>query len=518
MAGTAWLCPVSLVSAQESQDPVPAPDQGAGDQPAEGFGYGEVRQRAQELAGEAYQEPNGSGLPEALQNVDYDAYRGIRFKADQALWRSQRRFEVQFFHLGFQYDHPVRVNVISDGTVTPVAFSREAFNYAGSQIDAELPPDLGFAGFRLHYPLHRPDYKDEVAVFLGASYFRVLGRNQVYGLSARGLAIDTAESHGEEFPWFREFWIEEPAPEATSITFHALLDSRSCTGAYRFVMHPGTDTLVEVECTIYPRNEIGKMGIAPLTSMFLHGEDGTRVFDDFRPEVHDSDGLLVATASGEWIWRPLVNPVTLRASASVLENPRGFGLCQRDRNFANYQDLESLYHKRPGLWVEPVGDWGKGRVELIEIPTEEEIHDNIVAYWVSDRPVRPGEPVEYTYRLHAFLDMPRLSPAGRVTATHLGAARSPGRPDVPSEARHFVIDFQGGDLPHLHPAEPVEAVVTVSNGELLKTFVQKNGETRGWRVFFDFIPPGDTATDLRCHLALRGSALTETWTYLWTPS
>ena len=82
---------------------------------------------------------------------------------------------------------------------------------------------------------------------------RASARDQVFGLSARGLAIDTAESWGEEFPWFREFWLVTPAPNAKELTIYALLDSPRVTGAYRFAVEPGEQTRVDVECRLFLR-------------------------------------------------------------------------------------------------------------------------------------------------------------------------------------------------------------------------------------------------------------------------
>lgn len=486
------------------------------DAPDEPFDFDALCRRAQELAEHRHQDDQAS-LPEGLKNLGYDQYRDLRFVPDRALWRGTRRFEVQFFHLGFLYDRPVRVNMVSNGVAHPVPYQRDLFTFGANKVQAELPADFGFAGFRLHYPLHRPGLMDEVIAFLGASYFRMLGRGQVYGLSARGLAINTAQPRGEEFPRFREFWIEEPAPDADAITVHALLDSPSCTGAYRFAIRPGTETVAEVHCTLYPRADIEKLGLAPLTSMFFYGEGRSRRGDDFRPEVHDSDGLQVATGNGEWLWRPLVNPRALRVSSFAVENPRGFGLCQRDRRFESYQDLESLFHKRPSLWVEPIGAWGKGRVELVEIPSESEINDNVVAYWVLEQPVRKGAPLNMSYRLISTLNLDSSPPLARVVATREGSARTPGNALAHPEARHFVLDFEGGDLAHLDAEEPVQADASATTGKLQPPVVMKNTETGGWRVFFDVLPDGGKACDLRCALRLRGAALTETWTYLWTP-
>ena len=333
------------------------------------FGLEDVAKRAKQLAGSAYADPRG-GVPQWLLDLNYDHYRDIRFRPERALWRDRSLpFSVQFFHPGFLYDRAESIHVVSrSGTVSPVAFSPDQFDYGRNKFESRVPQDLGYAGFRIHHPIKSTSYHDEVAAFLGASYFRAVGRDQVYGLSARGVAIDTALSSGEEFPWFREFWLVQPAPGAKELTVYALLDSPSASGAYRFVVAPGAQTRVDVELRLFPRRTLDKLGIAPLTSMFLHGESGAGELNDYRPEVHDSDGLLVAARSGEWLWRPLQNPRDLSVASFELVSPRGFGLVQRDRDFDHYQDIEARPDLRPSAWVQPKGEWGKGRVELVEIP------------------------------------------------------------------------------------------------------------------------------------------------------
>jgi glucans biosynthesis protein len=292
---------------------------------------------------------------------------------------------MQLFHLGFLYQRPVTVNIIRDGVPTPVPYQRELFDYGRNKIERTLPVNLGFAGFRLHYPLNDPKVLDELIAFLGASYFRFLGSEQKYGLSARGLAINVKGGEAEEFPHFREFWIEMPKPNDERAIVYALLDSPSVAGAYRFDIYPSKETTLDVTATLFPRQTISNVGVAPLTSMFFEGENDRKPTDDYRLEIHDSDGLLMQSGAGEWIWRPLRNPNAKTISSFSDNNPRGFGLMQRDRVFENYQDLEASYHQRPGYWVEPIGQWGEGWVELVEIPTPDETHDNIVAYWQPNR-------------------------------------------------------------------------------------------------------------------------------------
>jgi len=383
----------------------------------------------------------------------------------------------------------------------------------------KLSSEVGFAGFRIHYPLQTPTYKDELLVFLGASYFRVLGRNQHYGASARGLAIDTGAQSGEEFPTFTDFWLVRPQPTDRSLTIYALLDSRSVAGAYQFDVRPGDVTQVEVHCDLYPRRTIAKLGVAPLTSMYLYGEDGTgRHFDDFRPQVHDSDGLMSETGHGQWIWRPLANPRELRVNRFVDEDPRGFGLLQRDRNFAHYEDVESQYQSRPSYWVQPLGNWGKGGVELVEIPSDEEIHDNMVAYWVPDGPVNAGKPLSFSYLLSAFAENPRWPPGGRVTAMRSGnPAVGDNKGHFGPGARRMVIEFAGGDLEGLEGTQPVKAELSADNGQIDALTVQRVPQSSAWRISFVVTPRKKPVVDLRCFLTLYGEVLTETWVYQWTP-
>jgi hypothetical protein len=299
------------------------------------FGFEDVSARAQALAKEAFKDPHGE-VPAWLTQITYDQWRDVRFRPDHALWRDKHlQFQVQFFHPGLYYDRTVAMNAVDDQGVHPIPFSPSDFDYGHNDFASRVPQNLGFAGFRVHFPIKRKDYFDEVIVFLGASYFRAIGKEEVFGLSARGIAIDTALSSGEEFPYFKEFWLVTPPPGAKELTIYALLDSASLTGAYRFAVRPGESTAVTVDARIFLRRAVKKLGIAPLNSMFLHGENsGIRTAEDFRPEVHDSDGLLVNFASGEWLWRPLDNPRALGVSALLAPDIRGYGLIQRDRSRA----------------------------------------------------------------------------------------------------------------------------------------------------------------------------------------
>lgn len=479
--------------------------------------FTQVIAEAKELAATPYEAPKTLSDDE-MSGLNYSDFQKIRFRPEKALWRGQSLFEVQFFHPGFLYKQPVSINVLEDGKVREVPFDKSKFRYDIPGLEAKVPDNLGYAGFRIHYPLNKADYKDELAVFLGASYFRLLASGQVYGLSARGLAVDTALSAGEEFPVFRKFWLVKPSPTATSMTVLALLDSHSVTGAYRFVIHPGVRTVVDVDCTLYVRQSGHKFGIAPLTSMFLYGENSRRHFDDFRPEVHDSDGLLMHTGRDEWIWRPLTNPKKLHVSDFMDNNPKGFGLMQRDRDFGDYMDMETNYQRRPSLWVEPrdVG-WGKGTVRLVEIPSDEEIHDNIVAFWVFDRPMVADSALRLSYRLTSLSDMPAEEHLARVLRSRSGWAGIPGaQPPLPKTVRRFVVDFSGGDLSSLAGDQPVDADIESSAGAIDDVAVRKlPGDSGLWRLSFRLKPVEGRDADMRAILKLRGRTMSETWSYLY---
>ncbi|HWP65792.1 MAG TPA: glucan biosynthesis protein G [Candidatus Limnocylindria bacterium] len=483
---------------------------------AAAFGLDDVAREAERIAREPYRDRQTHVPAWMLEgSMTYDQWRDIRFRPAEALWRTERLpFQVQLFHPGLYFDRTVRVNVVDDTGVHPLAFDPALFDYGKNDFADRIPRDIGYAGIRIHFPIRTPDYYDEVAVFLGASYFRALGRDNVYGLSARGLAIDTVEPGGEEFPRFIEFWLVKPAPADRHLVLYALLDSPTASGAYRFDLMPGEQTRMDVDVRLFPRAAGRKLGLAPLTSMFFFGENTTRCFDDFRPEVHDSDGLLIHFASGEWLWRPLDNPTRINAAGFQTKTPRGFGLVQRDRDFANYQDIETRSELRPSAWVEPRGDWGEGRVELVEIPTADEKLDNIVAYWVPARPPAPGGSLAYAYTLTWYMNDPGRPPGGRALATR----RDRGTVDTPRDGYRYVIDFDSPALQALAADDPPRAVVTAGNGARLHDeHVYKNPVTGGWRLAFRVTPKDAEPVELRAYLEHDGDVLTETWAAVWLP-
>lgn len=495
------------VTAQEEAATAPAAAPHLGDPTP--FNPGLVRKLAQKLAAKKYSPPTLT-LPKELENLTYDQYRDIRFRPDQSVGRSEKLpFELQMFHSGFFFMQPVSIYLVDQAESRKLLYSSDYFTF-GPSVQAPPPEyDLGYAGFRIHGTINTPDYFDEFAVFQGASYFRAVAKGQAYGLSARGLAIDTAEPSGEEFPLFRTFWVEKPRPGSSSIVVHALLDSERTAGAYRFTIRPGDVTEMDVEVTLYPRANLARAGFAPLTSMFLFNPSDRLGIDDFRPAVHDSSGLSIRNGQGEWLWRPLNNPANLQVSAFMDHSPRGFGLLQRDRDFQNYEDLEARYERRPSLWIEPIGDWGPGAVHLVEIPSKSEVNDNIVAYWRPADPIPGGSEYVLNYRMQ-WCNAPVPAPeVGLVLSTRVGTGWD-------SPTRLFVIDFAGGPLNELAADIIPEAIIAASEGKILNPVVQPNPEIKGWRLSFE-VETGDARViELRCHLGLDKRQLTEVWVNRWT--
>lgn len=487
------------------------------------FDFEEVERRAEELAKVAY-DARVPTLPAPIAKLDYDAWRDIRFRPDKAfLGGDGSPFRLQLFHVGFLYTRPVTVNLVRRGIATPIAYQSSLFDMGRTKLDKPLPVDLGFAGLRFHSYLNKPNLLDELIVFLGASYYRFLGRDQLYGLSARGLALNVeGEGAPEEFPVFREFWVTMPETNADALLVHALLDSPSVTGAFAFTVKPGDETSVAVRSTLFPRVALPSVGLAPLTSMFFIGENDRHHSDDYRPELHDSDGLQIAAGSGEWLWRPLDNPTARRISSFVDRDPKGFGLMQRDRAFDSYQDLEASYGRRPSYFVEPEGGWGEGAVTLMELPTDTEVNDNIVAYWRPKQPCPAGEPIRLAYRVRALSSGTDLHPGGRVVNTFLTATRASGAAKGEEAkgalSRRFLVDFAGGDLSYYLPdPSKVEVVAGASQGRITATSLVPNPHTGGVRAAIDItVDAAGQSTDLRAFLRAGGRALTETWVYPWT--
>lgn len=473
-----------------------------------GFTFDDVAVRAQQQAQRPYQAATVKP-PAELAALTYDQYRDIRFRPDHALWRADKLpFELMFFHLGKFQTEPVRINEIADGKVRHLRYRTADFDYGQNKLKPEKWGDLGFAGFRAHYPFNDSGYKDELVVFLGASYFRALGNGQRYGLSARGLAIDTVGGEREEFPRFSEFWIVKPPADAKQLTVLALLDSPRSSGAYQFDIQPGVETAVNVRARLFLRAPVATLGIAPLTSMFFFGENQPHR-TDFRPEVHDSDGLMVATGDGEWIWRPLLNPKQTLTTSFAMRELRGFGLMQRDRAFASYEDPEASYELRPSAWIEPLGSWGAGRVELMQLNTPDETNDNIVAYWVPEKPPAPGQPFDFAYRVQWQGSQMKRPPGAWVVQSRIGR----GFTELAPDEQQFIVDFAGPALDSLPANSNVKAVVSApANGQIVESNAYRLEATGAWRMAVRVKQTNPAQpTELRGFLQRGSDVLTETW-------
>ena len=451
------------------------------------FSLDDVSAKAKELAGQKYEAPR-SNLPNEFREMKFADYQKIRFRNEKAEWAEQKTpFKLSFYHQGMHFDTPVKINEVTATDVQEIKYDPTRFDFGDVKFDPKATDQLGYAGFRVLYPINKDDKQDEIMTMLGASYFRVVGKDQVYGLSARGMAIDTALPSGEEFPRFTEFWIERPKPGDKHLVIFALLDSPRATGAYRLILRPGTDTIVDVKSQMFLRDNVSKLGVAPLTSMFLFGANQPSKVLNYRRELHDSSGLSIHAGNGEWIWRPLNNPKHLSVSNFSVENPRGFGLLQRGRNFSQYEDLDDNYDKRPSAWIEPQGDWGKGSVDLVEIPTADETNDNIVAFWSPAELPKPGEPLDIAYRLHWTLnDAPFHSPDSawvKQTLRSTGDVKQSNLIRQPDGSVAYLVDFEGPSLKALKPDAAVRSQVSVGeNGEVVENSVRYNPHTKGWRL------------------------------------
>ncbi len=489
-----------------------------------------VASKAEQRARKPFRSPKAD-LPEFLRNLSYDSYREIEFRHDRALWADGKSpFRVEFFHPGYLYQEPVHCNEFTLTHAQPIRFVQDFFDYRQLQMPQKIPADTGYAGFRLLHPLNSTNKWDELGAFIGASYFRLLGAGQTYGASARGLALDCGgNDRPEEFPVWTDWWLGKPQPNDKVLLLYGILDSVSCAGAYSFIIRPGSPTnqttVVKVEAVLYFREPdlvhavdashkpLATIGLAPLTSMFWFGENSERKFADYRPEVHDSDGLLLHLEDGEILWRPLDNGPVMRHQKFAVKHIGGFGLLQRDRDFSSYQDLFNPYQSVPSVWVEPEGtNFDDGEIHLVELTTHYEGLDNIVAFWNPSTKPRPMQPYRFAYNLYWTRETDMSLSTNKVISTRVGV--DPRN----ANQRQFVIDF---DIPSLvSEAEPPKVDASCSeNGVLADTQLYWNRAARTWRVILQMAPKAGNMdpVDLRCTLKKGNDAISETWTYLWSP-
>ncbi len=473
---------------------------------------------ARRLAKSPYAPPPDA-VPAAYKGLNYDQYRAIRFRKDLALWAHDGLgYTAEFFSAGYIYAYPVQIFAVDGGRAAEVRYLPDLFTYGP---EVSRPPENtnpGFSGLRLHTPFNRPDILDEFAVFQGASYFRSKATGQDYGLSARGLALNTAQPPADEFPIFRAFWLLKPAPGSAAVTIFALLDSTSVAGAYKFVITAGQNTVMDVDCTLFPRQTLTYAGIAPLTSMFYFAPGSGYLADDVRQSVHDLDGLSIWNGKGEHIWRPLINPGRNQFSVFADTGLKGFGLLQRERRADRYQDFDAHYEARPSCWVEPREAWGDGSVDLVELPTKTEYFDNIVAFWHPKEPLQAGGAYPYRYRLTWCAEPPLRVNFATVAQTLVGASTQH------NGLRLFDVDFKGDeefklcdDVEDFCGGKNGNVELTASTGTIVNVAIRRNKISGGHRVSFEYQPAAGAAeADLRCVLVADGKPVSEVWVYRWT--
>lgn len=466
-----------------------------------------VADLAEDLAEKDYEEP--APLPRALRGLDYDAYQKIRYNADKYLWKKDGLpFSLGFFHLGFLHGDRVKVHEFTPTHEQHVRYLSEFFDFEDAALEAAMPASLDYAGLRLSYGGSEGGDFREIASFLGASYFRGTGLDTLYGTSARGIAVDSGLGRSEEFPRFKEVWLGKPQVDSTSVVLYALLDGPSVTGAYEFVIRPGDSTVMDVKARLFFRKAVESLGIAPLTSMYWRGENRKSGERDYRPEVHDCDGLIILEKAGEPIWRAIDIGEKTRLSYFGVDQVRGFGLMQRDRNFDSYQDLEAKYHMRTSAWIETKGDWGKGFVKLVELPTESEFNDNIVAFWEPAVLPEAGSVIDFEYAIHWTPEIaPVRYPSSVVLSTRTGADLSYPGTDV------FVVDFsgvEGSEMPEL-------LAVVEGSAHLVDERVVWNPYSKTWRAVLRLKADGESGTvETRCQLLFPDGSNSEVWAYQWT--
>jgi glucans biosynthesis protein len=474
------------------------------------FGFDDVDTLAKARAAAPYAAPRDT--PQLMREVGYDQYRGMRYQIEHNLWADDRsRFQVTPVMPGGVYLHILPINIVDGDTVEPLAFHKEYFTYDEEELAQKIPEDLGYSGFELSYPLTTRGVQDKFLVFAGASYFRVIGAAvPQWGLSARGAAIDTGIATGEEFPDFVEYWLVRPARDASRMTMYALLDSPRLAGAFEFVITPGTETDLDVRAALYPRAHIGLLGVAPLTSMYYYGENSARPRGAWRPEVHDSDGLAV-DAGGLSLWRPLLAPPGVQSDEFAASAIQSYGLFQRDTRFASYEDPGTRYDRRPSALVETRAGFDDGRVVLVQLPTNNEYMDNVVAFWAPNGAVEPGARLEHRYRLRFGPPSIVRSELGQVVHTFVG--RDLVGADAKTGTYRVVVDFAGGRLERMREKAVSADIQIDRGGQIIERQIERVEVTDEWRLSILARPAENEPLLLRATLQADGETLSETWDF-----
>ena len=452
--------------------------------------------------------PVAADLAAPFSNMPYDDYVTIRRKPDGLVWNGEGLgFVIEPLHRGFLFGAPMQINLVENGLAQRLAYDEAKYDF-GKVSPPGGVADIGFSGFRVLLP-GEGDSLAETAIFQGASFYRAQARNQNFGIMARALSVRTADPRGEEFPVIRAVWIERPNLAAGVLVIHALIDSESIAGAYRFTLRPGEATIVDTECTLFARTEVDHFGLGGMTATYLFGPIDRRRSEDLRPGVYEVNGLQMLNGKGEWIWRPVANRETLQTSSFLDNNPRGFGLLQRDRDYARFADDDQHWERRPSLWIEPIGDWGEGMVQLLEIPSDSEINDNIIAYWKPKNVLAAGSETAFAYRQFWCWAPPESS--------NLAAASESRGGRAPGKRRRFVVNFTGDILADPQKAAEIKPRLTAAPGTIasMRTFMSRDGKTM--RVMFDIDLTSENYCEIRLALENQGKPLSETWLYRWTP-
>ncbi|HQT81322.1 MAG: glucan biosynthesis protein D [Ferrovum sp. 37-45-19] len=490
------------------------------------FSYAKLIEQAKVLAHSAYEAPPRPDS-KVLDEIDWEHHGQIQFDTDHALFANgPGEFPISFFHQGRFFRVPVRMFVLNSDEETTQAqeiiYHSDLFKMPENNPAHRLGPPAAFAGFRIQESRlagnpHLNWRDNDWAAFLGASYFRAIGDEYQYGLSARGVAINVVvDGVTEEFPDFTHFYFVPPKEGSNRMVIYALLDGPSIAGAYRFTLTRHHEVVMEIEHHLFLRQDVQRLGLAPITSMYWFSEKDKKTAEDWRPAVHDSDGLMMWTGKDEHLWRPLNNPTGIQVSSFNDSHPKGYGLMQRERHFSEYQDAVH-YEKRPSLWVEPLGNWNQGSVELVELHTSEELYDNMVVMWVPQEKALRGQSYHLHYRLYWQANYPFPLPLAQVYRTSIGRGGEPGV-KRPPEAHKFMVEFHGDIFNILPQHTDPFADLWTSKGRFDLIYVERvpNAEPHQWRVIFDLILPQEkiiNPVELRLTLKFQGSVLSETWMY-----
>lgn len=496
----AWSVEGAHAAEQPGQPAAPPPP----------FGAATVVAMARDLAKQPHKAP-ATDLPAPFANLSYDQYIGLRLRPEATIWAKENvGFEIEPLARGFIFTTPVALNVVEDGVAKAVDLTAGAFDFGKLPAPAATTP-ISLSGFRI-LQVQDKNGPVEMALFQGATFMRAIAQGQRFGLTARALSIRTADPRGEEVPLIREVWIEKPSLATPVLVVHALVDSETMTGAYQFTLRPGGVTIVDTECTLFARSSpIDNYGLGGMTAMFLFSAINRKNVDDVRAAVCDVSGLQMLNGKGEWIWRPVSNPATLQVSAFLDTNPGGFGLLQRDRAFTAYQDDDQHWEWRPSLWIEPIGEWGDGNVQLIEIPTDSEVNENVVAFWRPRAPLPANGEIGFAYRQYWCWVPPNHPSLAIVTGTRGGKGTTGKR-------RKFLVEFTGDIFGDEGTWAGLKQMLSISVGTITSTQTFYSKDRKTCRVLFELDPGGEGVVEMRLVLEQDGKPVSETWLYRWTAS